>query len=152
MRGNLKNRVSKNELIDWLGRQPIQQKTNINNIDYALAHAYFDDDLYQYDKNFNLEKGLQLELDGRSDNNILNKFRTVMWYRERDSRTKYSEVTFPDGCLMVVGHTPQREINLSNFESNANHQVIYVDTGNGKFQGSNLSKVCSLDFENQVER
>lgn len=152
MKGNLRHRINKEELIDWLGSQPIQKKARVNGIDYALAHAYFDDELYNYDKNFNLEKGLQLELTGKQNSAALNRFRSVMWYRENDERTHYSPVTFPKGCLMIVGHTPQQEVNIGNFKSGEHHQVLYIDTGKGNFQGFNLSEACSVDFENEYER
>ena len=129
--GNIKNNISKKELIDWLGHQPIQKKTNINNTTYALAHAWFDAELYNSDKNFNLEKALQLELYGREDDKTLQKFRTAMWYRKEDERTHYSQVKFPEGCVMVVGHTVQKEgIGVKNFTNDKSYKpVIYIDTG-----------------------
>ena len=125
------NQLSKKELIDWLGHQPIQKKTNINNTTYALAHAWFDAELYNSDKNFNLEKALQLELYGREDDKTLQKFRTAMWYRKEDERTHYSQVKFPEGCVMVVGHTVQKEgIGVKNFTNDKSYKpVIYIDTG-----------------------
>lgn len=155
IKGNLRHSINKNELINWLGSQPIQKKININGIDYALAHAYFDEELYNYDKNFNLEKGLQLELAGKSYSTIFNKFRTAMWYREGNKNTQYAPVTFPKGCLMVVGHTPQQEVNLAdigNSEVGQSGQVVYIDTGKGNFQGFNLSKACSIEFEDECVR
>ena len=124
-KGNIKHNISKKELIDWLGKQPIQRKINVNNTQYALAHAWFDEELYRYDENFNMEKALQLEMYGYRDNNILNKYRTAMWYRQEDVRTHYSQVSFPKDCVMVVGHTPHEDIN-------PNAQIIYIDTGNKK--------------------
>ena len=44
--GKLHNRISKQELTDWLGKQPIQTLASENNINYALAHAVFDSKLY----------------------------------------------------------------------------------------------------------
>lgn len=76
--GRLKQMISKEELMDWLGNQPIQKKTDINNTRYALAHAWFDNELYNKDKDFNLEKALMLELYGKENDNTLDKFRTVM--------------------------------------------------------------------------
>ena len=88
--------------------------------------------MYNNDKNFNLEQALQLEIYGQENDMTLKKFRTIMWYREHDPRTQYSPVTFPKGCVMVVGHTPQREgINVKKFSKGEwNEQVIYIDTGN----------------------
>lgn len=129
-KGNIKNNISKDELIAWLGKQPIQEKIIVNNTEYALAHAWFDNDLYEEDKNFNLEKALQLEIQGEKNSDILNRFKNIMWYREENANTHYSTVSFPKGAVMVVGHTPQVEgINVKNFLNNPNSQVIYIDTG-----------------------
>lgn len=139
--GRLKRRISKEELINWLGNQPIQKKTDINNTTYALAHAWFDDELYNKDKEFNLEKALMIELYGKENDNTLDKFRTVMWYRQENPITHYSQVAFPDGCTMVVGHTVQIEgINVKNFNDNTSYRpIIYIDTGreNSAFDLSN---------------
>ena len=150
--GNIKYSISKKELIDWLGKQPIQKKTKINNTTYALAHAYFDDELYNANRDFNLEQALQIEMDGRADDNTLEKFRTIMWYREHDVRTHYSPVTFPKGCVMVVGHTPQKEgINAKRFSKGEwDEQVIYIDTGS-EIAAFDLTNGRSLEYQRNNE-
>lgn len=130
-KGNIKSKISKQELINWLGSQPVQKKINVDNKNYALAHAWFDEELYRYDPNFNMEKALDLEMYGEKDNIILNKFRNAMWYREEDARTHYAEVDFPENCTMIVGHTPQMEgMNVRCFSGDPEKQTIYIDTGN----------------------
>lgn len=130
-KGNIKNKISKQELINWLGSQPVQKKINVDNKNFALAHAWFDEKLYNYDPNFNMEKVLALELYGEKDNIILNQYRNIMWYREKDARTHYAEVDFPENCTMIVGHTPQMEgMNVRCFSGDPDKQTIYIDTGN----------------------
>lgn len=145
-KGNISRNIKSEELIDWLGEQPIQKKMDINNRRFAIAHAYFDDELYNIDKNFNLKKALQLEICGKGQT-ALNTFRTIMWYRENDSRTHYAPVTFPKGCVMVVGHTPQTQgINARRFAKGGEYdQVIYIDTGK-KISAYELSSNQILQF------
>lgn len=142
-KGTIKNRVSKQELIEWLGKQPVQKRINVDNTEFALAHAWFDEELYMYDQNFNMEKALQLEMQGEKDNTILNKYKNVMWYRAEDDRTHYAEANFAQNYTMVVGHTPQVEgINVKNYSNNPRTQVIYIDTGKqtGILNLSNIGK------------
>jgi len=148
--GNIKCNISRAELINWLGKQPIQKKINSNNVQYALSHAYFDEDLYQHDANFNMEKALSLEINGKSDL-LVNKFKTAMWYREGDAITQYAPVTFPKGCVMVVGHTVQSEINISNFQNDPYQPVIYIDTGKNAFAGWNISNGKIMEFESRPQ-
>lgn len=105
--GNIKQNISKTELIDWLGKQPIQRKIRVNNETYALSHAYFDEELYNYDNQFNMQKALQMEIN-RTNNVVLNKFRTAMWYREGHANTQYSSLAYPKDCVMIVRSYPTR--------------------------------------------
>lgn len=151
-KGNISKSVSVQELAEWLGKQPIQKKAQENGINYALSHAIFDEELYQYDKNFNLEKALSLELENGSNSEVYNKFMNCLWYREDDKRTQYSEVSYPEGCAVVVGHTPQASgINMkANFKGDPGKILIYVDTGRRGLQGYNLTKGKEFDFDGQV--
>ncbi len=146
---NIQNKITKKELIDWLGKQPIQKKTTISGTKYALAHAYFDDELYNQDPSFNLEKALKMKIKG-DNTTLLNKFETVMWYRKEDDRTHYAPVKFPDGCVMVVGHTRQPEgVNVKNFSNNNKYEpMIYIDTGNSIYSAFDLTNGRVTDLEN----
>lgn len=53
--------ITLQELITWLGEQPIQTVVHENQKNYALAHAMFDTKLYNMDRNFNLEKALNMQ-------------------------------------------------------------------------------------------
>ena len=54
---NLKGQSSKElkELINWLGNLPLQKEHYYNGQRYVLAHALFDEKLYNDNKNFSLE-------------------------------------------------------------------------------------------------
>ena len=138
-KGNIKEKISKEELINWLGIQPIQKKIKLGNIKYALAHAYFDEDLYQKAPYFCMQRGLSLEINKRN-NLFVNKYKTILWYREKENKGLYASVEFPHGCVMIVGHTPQKELTVSNFEENPFKPVIYIDTGKGKLTGWDLTE------------
>ena len=138
--GRISHRISRDELIEWLGRCPIQEKVYQNGITYALSHAMFDEELYKQNPNFNLRKALELELDGKKENmKTLNKFKNCMWYRENNSETHYSTISWPKGNIVVVGHTRQKEANIKYLGNDPNKPMIYLDCGNGKLQGFNLS-------------
>lgn len=138
--GRISHRISKDELIEWLGNCPIQKKIQQSGISYALSHAMFDEELYEKDPNFNLRKALELELDGKEENiETLNKFNTCMWYRENDNDTHYSPISWPNGNIVVVGHTRQKKANVQYLEKDPNKPIIYLDCGNGMLQGFNIS-------------
>ncbi len=142
--GRISHRISRDELIEWLGNRPIQKKVQQNGITYALSHAMFDEELYKQYPDFNLRKALELELElelyGKEENiEILNKFNNCMWYRENDSDTHYSIISWPKGNIVVVGHTRQREANVQYLGNDPSKPMIYLDCGNGELQGFNLS-------------
>ena len=128
------------ELTYWLGSQPMQMKFDINENSYALAHAIFDDEIYQWDPEFNLEKALMFEL----TNNIYiyNKYQNIMSYRVDDRDTHKAPLVLPDDCTMIVGHTHQDEINRKYINYHGIiHEMIYIDTGldEKNFAGLNLN-------------
>ena len=60
--GLISKPITLDELTKWLGNQPLQliQKGS-NEMDYAMAHAIFDIDLYNQDRNFNLKKAYDMQ-------------------------------------------------------------------------------------------
>lgn len=141
--GNIKKHTTLAELADWLGNQPIQKKVTENNNLYNLSHAVFDEKLYAYDKNFNLSKALSLELNGGKNSEMYRRFLNCMWYRADDTRTHFYDLVLPRSGISVVGHTPQKEVNLQHIQ---NRPVIVVDTGNGSFSGYSLNSSKNIDF------
>lgn len=138
--GRINTRISKDSLIEWLGNCPIQKKIQENGKSYALSHAMFDEELYEKYPKFNLQKALEMELDGKAeDKETLNKFNNCMWYRENDNKTHWSDISWPKGSIVVVGHTRQTEANLKYLGNDISKPMIYLDCGNGKLQAFNLS-------------
>ena len=44
------------ELTEWLGNLPVQRVAQVNGNRYALAHAVFDNEMYQWSPQFNLKE------------------------------------------------------------------------------------------------
>lgn len=109
--GLITKRVTIEELTEWLGSQPIQMRARYGENSYALAHAFFDPKLYQYDSQFNLEKAYDLQMKGENANNSakIKRFKNTLWYREKTPNTHYAPINWPTRHAMVVGHTPQSE-------------------------------------------
>lgn len=150
--GRIHNKISKQELTDWLGSQPIQTVTSENNINYALAHAVFDTKLYKEDKNFNMEKAYNIRTQPQvssEDLEKLNRFNNCMWYREQDPKTHYAPLSWPKDFLVVVGHTKQEEANIQNIEEDPRKQIVYIDCKKGNFQGFNLTEAKHISLEQQ---
>ena len=144
--GNLSHHLSKQELIDWLGNCPIQIKAKQDDLHYSLAHAMFQQSLYDQDPNFNLEKALQLKLKDNS-NPLLQSFRNALWYRETDFKTHFSDISWPKGTSVIVGHTNQKQINIQYLNGNIYQPVIYIDCGKGRLQGYSITKHRSVQIE-----
>lgn len=147
--GKIKKSINKEELINWLGSRPIQKVEYLNNMNYALAHAMFDEKLYMKNPEFNLRDALVLELAGKQNSEELKRFDNCMWYREHDSDTHYMDVesAYPKDHIVVCGHTRQTEANLQNIEKDPYKPIIYIDCGKGKLQGFNLNKGETVDLE-----
>lgn len=152
--GNIKKPISLDELVDWLGEQPLQKVVRENGHNYALAHAIFDTKLYNYDSNFNLRKGLQLDIDdekGKNDSNkhdILRRFNNILWYREKNPRTHMSDLSVPEGYCMVVGHTPQKNgINIEvDYQGNPKNALVFVDNPTEYFSLTDMSSEKLEDY------
>ena len=145
-RGNLSKIIDKNELIDWLGNCPIQMKVEGIKHNYALAHAMFDEELYNEDPKFNLKKALTLELAGNNDKKI-NKFYNCMWYRECDKSTHYAELSWPKDSVVLVGHTSQDGVKFDNLDNDPYKAILYLDCGKGSLQGFSLTKDEHIQIE-----
>ncbi len=150
--GRLHNRISKQELTDWLGKQPIQTLASENNINYALAHAVFDSKLYNEDKNFNMEKAYNIQTKPQptpEEQDKLNRFNNCMWYREHDKNTHFAPLSWPKDFLVVVGHTKQKEANIQNIDGDPRKSIVYIDCKKGNFQGFNLTESKHISLEQQ---
>ena len=106
--GRISRPIQLNELVTWLGNQPIQRVVKENGKLFALAHAIFSTKLYNQDPNFNLKKALNLKLQGK-DIDTQKEFDNVMWWRE--GKHEFTNLSNPRDAIMVAGHTSQNEIN-----------------------------------------
>ena len=96
----LKNNSSKelNELIYWLGNLPLQREQYYNGQRYVLAHALFNEKLYDENKNFSLE-------DYKKAGGYNGTYRNILWYRKDNDY--YDKSTLPrKNSIMIIGHTP----------------------------------------------
>lgn len=92
-----------NSLVTWLGNQPLQRMHEFNGKKYALAHAFFNQVLYEQLPNFSL-KDLH---DVKDNKNAYNYAKTVLWFRK--GQDEYSPSTVPEhGVIEVIGHTPEK--------------------------------------------
>lgn len=149
-KGNISQKVTLDELADWLGAQPIQRKMEIDNYKFALAHAIFDEKLYEQNPNFNLADALELEKNGQKESETYRKFYTTMWYREGDMRTQPAKPTLPENNVIIVGHTRQPEVNID--FNKPKSPIVYIDTGKGNLSGFSLNKRQSVMLENDKTR
>lgn len=148
--GRIQNEITLKELMNWLGKQPIQKiiENPEEEKKYALAHAIFDTDLYNEKSSFCLEDAFKLEVLGKEDTNLFKKFKNVMWYREGEPIYTMAPLSLPKDHIMVVGHTNQEKVNRR-YIKNERHPIWYVDCGNGNLSGLNLN---SEKVENIEER
>lgn len=114
------------ELIEFIGRCPIQVKHTYRGQKYSLAHAFFDQTLYNQKHNFCLRDFYYCSpfIRDRANN--------VLWFRKGKNDYDCRDVVV-DSSIVVVGHTPERyrrgdNLNLRN---RYNEEVIVhcVDGG-----------------------
>lgn len=99
-----KDKKKYDELLSWLGKCPIQRVHHYQGKKYVLAHALFNQALYDYNPYYCLDDYFM--------ENPNSKVRRMafdsMWYRkERDGLYNPKELPMSD-VSMVVGHTPLR--------------------------------------------
>jgi len=107
-----KDRNTFNELISWLGKQPLQRKHKYNNKEYVFGHAIFNQRLYNYNPNYSLENYFR-----EPENSELRRMANdVLWFRK--SKNRYNPYEMPTSDkIMVIGHTTEshrkgQDINL----------------------------------------
>ena len=116
------NRNKFEKLLNWLGNLPLQLKIkNSSGNTYCLAHALFNEKLYQKNSGYNLR-----DLYRASKNNPkeYQENSLVLWFRKgKDSYNK--EWMPPKGQIMVIGHTPPSS-RVSNLDLEANGYITKV--------------------------
>ena len=118
-----------NELMDWLGKQPLQRIVESNNKKYCLAHAFFDQKLYNENSLLCLDDCKDFTFD-----NPKNISQNILWFRKKDD--SYQAEQLPDkDATVIIGHTgtdiylSKDFFDLENKETGEEIKVINVDGG-----------------------
>lgn len=129
------------ELIEWLGSLPIQRKHTHKGKTYSLAHAFFNQQIYEQDPNYSLESlfsDIILKYHGIYNANY--KETQILWFR-KGNKDYYSPEDVPTDSVEIIGHTPIQQRNGLNLDlKNSNGgitRVICVDGGIAYQQKSN---------------
>ena len=118
-----------NELMDWLGEQPLQRIVESNNKKYCLAHAFFDQKLYNENSLLCLKNCKDLTF-----NDPKNISYNILWFRKESDSYKAEQLPDKDATV-IIGHTqtdidwPKDIYNLENEETGEEIKVINVDGG-----------------------
>lgn len=101
------------KLTEWLESQPLQREHFFNGQRYVFAHAFFNQQIFQTNKNFSLKDLYQSKRTGK-----YNKYDNILWYRKGsfNNLDEVSKAEVPADAVMVIGHTPpsaRRGVDLS---------------------------------------
>lgn len=93
------NPMEFNKLINWLGSQPLQLIHRFDGKTYGLAHAFFNQTLYDSYPTLCLRDEKYLSI------NFAEKFKDILWFRKESQ--EYNPADVPRGNMeVIVGHTP----------------------------------------------
>lgn len=114
-----------NELMNFLGSQPLQQVSEFNGKKYCFAHAFFNQTIYNQNPNYNL-KNYMNDVNFTDKNKSSSSPYYILWFRKK--KNSYNPADLPSSeYTMVVGHTPNAtDINLGDVK------VVCVDGGANK--------------------
>lgn len=121
----INNPAKLKELEEWLGSLPIQREHYYNNKRYALAHAFFNQKLFNKNPNITL-------YDYVKSGGYFGDMSNILWFRK--FKGSYDPKTLPGkDTIVVIGHTPKKirmglDLNLKN-EKGETIVVICVDGG-----------------------
>lgn len=130
-----RNNTSKYEsLLNWLMDCPIQKIHKFNGKTYVLAHALFNQTLYNYKSNYSLRD--YFEDHNHHYRNMANK---TLWFR-KDEGYYDSENLPTSDKIMVVGHTPphHREEDIDLIASDGKSIKVYCVDGGIAYSGTML--------------
>ena len=140
-----------NELMDWLGKQPLQRIVESNNKKYCLAHAFFDQKLYNENSLLCLDDCKDFTFD-----NPKNISQNILWFRKKDG--SYQAEQLPDkNATVIIGHT-QTDIDLSKDSYNLKNEktgeeIKVINVDGGLVSGRNgLDKMIVFDSEDEELR
>ena len=146
------------ELMNWLGELPLQRIHEYDGKKYALAHAFFNQKVYEEKPYLSLE---DLHRTNLYDDNF-KKYMNILWYRKYDKKY-FGEVDPQEvsvDAVMVIGHTPyhsrgDRDLSLMN-ETGDFPNVVCVDGGIAyggdmlKFDGGNYANRTKIHEHNDT--
>lgn len=106
------------ELIEWLGKLPIQRKHSCNGQDYSLAHAFFNKSIYINNPNLSLEDLF------KTSNNSYNSQNQILWFKNGDN---YDVNDVPINSTIIVGNSPVKNQVVQNINlTNSNDKITEV--------------------------
>ena len=131
------------ELENWLGSLQIQHEHYYNNKRYALAHAFFNQQLFSVNPNFTLEDYVKL-------GGYLGPLSHILWFRKKEKN--YDPKMLPSSDkITIIGHTPKKvrkDLNL-NLENEQGEKIIVICVDGGISYGDEMLKFDgSLHIEN----
>lgn len=90
------------EMLNWLGNQPLQRRIEKGGKKYAMAHAFFNQKIYDQNPNYSLNDYINSGANPSSESG------NILWFRK--GRGKYDPATLPESDVtMIVGHTPNAD-------------------------------------------
>lgn len=99
------NKEQAEELIEWLGNLPMQRIHEYNNQKYALAHAFFNQWLYDNKPDFSLEHLHGQKMKYGKDDEHYKYLLDIVWFRK--NKDNYYPLDLPkNDVIEIVGHTP----------------------------------------------
>ena len=120
-------------LLKWLMECPIQKIHRFNGKNYVLAHALFNQKLYEYNPNYSLKDYF------KGDNCFYEYIATnTLWFRKGEDL--YEPKNLPTSeDIMVIGHTPDfRKDNLDLIGSDGKNIKVHCVDGGIAYSGTML--------------
>lgn len=125
------------ELIEWLGKLPIQRTCVTDEQRYVFAHALFNQRLYDINPNYCLYDYIK-----ETDYEMKKMVENVLWYRKGEfGAFKASEMA--KDAVMVIGHTAacHQQANLNLEDADGNEIQVYCVDGGIAYNGKMLKYV-----------
>lgn len=139
------------KLKNWLGNLPIQVIHKYNGKSYALAHAFFDKDVYDENPNFSLKI-----LEDCTPRSYEGKLANILWFRKAKMPNDYRYDNLPPAnTIMVIGHTPETHREGENLDLlNTDGQTIKVVCVDGgiTYDGGGMLKYTGKDEAIRTEQ
>ena len=146
------------DLIDWLGNLPIQRIHQFDGQTYALAHAFFDQKLYNEDPDYNLNKYF-------SNSHKRASGERVLWFRKQDVFGRSKSIAddkvnnverkiIKDCCpssdvIVVIGHSKTKCNSREHDLINKHGDIVTVHCVDGGIASNGV--MLKYDGDNEVK-